>query len=88
MIKKLEKQVIKISGTIKSGESINLIYDGEVIAKYEFTEWSIDCKTPLEWLRLCLCFDINLKGRDINKVTLKYNKVINHQIGDCKITLI
>ena len=88
MIKKLEKQVIKISGTIKSGESINLIYDGEVIAKYEFTEWSIDSKTPLEWLRLCLCFDINLKGRDINKVSLKYNKVINHKIGNCKITLI
>jgi len=88
MIKKLEKEINKIAKTIKCGESINLIYDGEVIAKYEFTEWSIDSKTPLQWLRLCLCFDINLKRRDINKVSLKYNKVINHKVGNCRITLI
>ena len=87
MIKKLEKEINKIAKTIKCGESINLIYDGEVIAKYEFTEWSIDSKTPLQWLRVSL-FEISLKGCNINKVTLKYNKVINHKVGNCRITLI
>jgi hypothetical protein len=74
MQKKLERQINKIAKTIKCGESINLIYDGEVIAKYEFTEWSIDSKTPLQWLRGCLVFEISLKKRDINKVTLNYIK--------------
>jgi hypothetical protein len=74
MQKKLERQINKIAKTIKCGESINLIYDGEVIAKYEFTEWTIDSKAPLQWLRGCLAFDISLKGRDINKVTLNYIK--------------
>jgi hypothetical protein len=88
MLKKLEQKIKRIEKTIKYGERINLLYDGEVISEYEFIEWSIDSKTPFEWLRLCLCFDINAKGRDINKVTLKYNKVTNHQVGNCRITLI
>lgn len=74
IVNKLEKQVKKIGKTIKRGETIDLIYDGDKIAQYEFTEWSIDSKTPREWLRLCLCFDINLQHRDINKVSLRYNK--------------
>lgn len=75
MQKKLEQEIKKIDKQLKCGETIDLIYDGDKITQYEFTERSIDCKTPLQWLRGCLCFDISLKGRDINKVTLKYNKL-------------
>lgn len=97
MLKKLEKEIRKIDKQLKCGDSIELMYDGESIAKYEFTERSIDCKTPLQWLRGCLCFEISLKGRDINKVTLKYNKGVNnraindvtgYKIGNCRITII
>ena len=88
MQKKLEQEVRKIDKQLKCGETIDLIYDGDKIAQYEFTERSIDCKTPLQWLRGCLCFEISLKGLDINKVTLKHNKVTHHQIGNCRITII
>lgn len=74
-MKKLIKQIKQIEETIKRGESIDLMYDGQSIAKYEFVEWSIDCKTPEQWLRGCLVFEIGLKGRDINKVELKYNQL-------------
>ena len=74
-MKKLIKQIKQIEETIKRGESIDLMYDGQSIAKYEFVEWSIDCKTPERWLRGCLVFEIDLKGRDINKVELRYNRI-------------
>ena len=74
-MKKLIKQIKQIEETIKRGESIDLMYDGQSIAKYEFVEWSIDSKTPEQWLRGCLCFEISLKGRDINKVELRYNRI-------------
>ena len=74
-MKKLIKQIKQIEKTIKRGESIDLIYDGQSIANYDFVEWSIDCKTPEQWLRGCICFEISLKGRDINKVELKYNQL-------------
>jgi hypothetical protein len=51
------------------------MYDGQSIANYEFTEWTIDSKTPEQWPRGCLVFEIDLKGRDINKVELKYNQL-------------
>ncbi len=97
MQKKLEQEIRKIDKKLKCGDSIELMYDGKSIAKYDFVERSIDCKTPLQWLRSCLCFDISLKGRDINKVTLKYNKGVNnraindvtgYKIGNCRITII
>lgn len=72
MQKKLEKQIKKIEKTIKSGDCIDLMYDGDSIARYEFTEWSIDSKTPIMWLRSCLAFEVSLKGRDINKVSIKF----------------
>ena len=75
MEKKLIRQIRRIERTIQCGGSIDLIYDGEVIAKYEFLEWSIDCKTPEQWLRGCLVFEIDLKGRDISKVELRYNRI-------------
>lgn len=74
MKKKLEQQIKRIDKKLECGDSIELLYDGEEIARYDFTERSIDCKTPLHWLRGCFCFEIDLKGRDINKVSLKLNK--------------
>lgn len=73
MEKKLIRQIRRISKTIKRGESIDLMYDSQSIANYEFTEWTIDSKTPEQWLRGCICFEIDLKGRDISKVELRYN---------------
>lgn len=88
MKKKLEQQVKRIDKKLKYGDKIELLYDGEEIARYDFFERSIDCKTPLQWLRECFVFEIDLKGRDINKVSLKHNKVINLTIGNCGITII
>lgn len=88
MIKKLEQQVKRIDKKLKCGDRIELLYDGEEIARYDYFERSIDSKTPLEWLRGCYVFDITLKGRDINKVSLKHNKAINLTIGNCGITII
>lgn len=75
MQKTLEKEIKKIDKKLKRGDRINLMYEGNSIAQYDFTERTIDSKTPLQWLRGCLCFDINLKGRDINKVELKYTPI-------------
>jgi len=75
MQKTLEKEIKKIDKKLKRGDRINLMYEGNSIAQYDFTERTIDSKTPLQWLRICLCFDISLKGRDINKVELKYTPI-------------
>ena len=75
MERKLIRQIRRIEKSIQCGESIDLMYDGQSIANYEFTEWTIDSKTPEQWLRGCLCFEISLKGLDINKVELKYNQL-------------
>lgn len=88
MIKKLEQEVKKIDKKLKRGDRIELLYNGEEIARYDYFERSIDSKTSLQWLRECFVFEIDLKGRDINKVSLKHNKAINLTIGNCGITII
>ena len=75
MQKVLEKEIKKIDKKLKRGDRINLMYEGNSIAQYDFTERTIDSKTPLQWLRICLCFDIILERRDINKVELKYTPI-------------
>ena len=70
--KELEKEIRKISKRIKRGDAIKMLYDGEEIASYEFVDWSIDSKNPIDWLRGCLCFEISLKNRSIEKVSLKF----------------
>ena len=71
---KLERQIKKIEKVIERGDRIDLMYEGESIAEYDFTEWSIDSKTPYHWLIGCLCFEVRLKGRDINKVEIKFTQ--------------
>ena len=72
--KQLEAKIKRLSKDLKKGDSFELMYDGQCIASYEFTEWSIDSKTPLDWLRGCLIFCVSLKGRDIDKVRLNFSK--------------
>lgn len=69
----LFKQINELAKEIHADESIDLMYEGGVIATYS----SIDSRTPADWLRHSLCFGIQLKGRDINNKTieLKYNKI-------------
>lgn len=69
--KQLEKQVKAFERKCQSGDTINLNYEGKCIATYKFTEWTLDSKTPSHWLNGCLCFEISLEGRDINKVELE-----------------
>ena len=89
MTKKLEQEIKKYDKKLKRGDRIELLYDGEQIAKYDFFERSIDSKSPLQWLRGCLAFDISLKGRDISKVSLKLSKAINTNVGIyCNIKII
>lgn len=72
--KQLESKIRKLSKNLEKGDTFELFYDGESIAKYEFVEWSIDAKAPIDWLRGCLTFEVSLRGRDINKVSLNFSK--------------
>lgn len=72
--KLLESKIRRLSKNLGKGDTFELLYDGESIAKYEFTEWSIDAKTPIDWLRGCLVFCVLLEGRDINRVSLRFQK--------------
>ena len=67
--KELTKEIQRINKTLRKGDRIDLLYGNDSIAHYDFIERSIDCKTPLQWLRSCLVFDIALKKRDIDKVS-------------------
>ena len=73
MEKKLERKIKKIEKKIEKGDVLEFIYDGNTIGSYEFTEWSLDAKTPLQWFRICMCFEVKLNGLDTNKVTIKFN---------------
>ena len=84
----LEKEIKKFSKNIKMGDKIELMYDGESIAEYVFVEWSLDSKTPLDWLRGCMCFDVALKNRDESKLSLKFSKAKDIQLGNTRITIV
>ena len=80
--RELERQINKFSKTIKMGDKIDLMYEGESIAEYVFTEWSIDSKTPIDWFRGCMVFAVALKNRDKEKLSLKFGKVENIKLGN------
>lgn len=71
---KLERQLKNALRKINSGDSFQLMYEGEEIARYDYDGWSPDCKTPIQWLRLCFVFEIDLRGRDLSKVELVFTK--------------
>lgn len=76
---KLSKLVRQVNGFARKAEDKNVIqmmYDGEngieVIASYEcLGMYEPDSKTPEEWVRGCSVFEVQLRGRDLNKVTLR-----------------
>lgn len=70
----LESKVRKFSKTISKGDVIKLTHKGMEIAKYEFTEYSIDSKTPIEWLRGCFVFEIGMNGIDVEEVDIEFIK--------------
>lgn len=86
--KDLETKIRKFSKDIKMGDKIILMYGEKEIADYVFIEWSIDAKTPLDWLRECMCFEIAMKGLDESKVSLKFGKVEYIQLGNTRITIV
>lgn len=67
----LEKEVRAFSKKCQCGDTISMYYDGNCTATYTFTERTLDSKTPLQWLRELMCFDIDLRGRSIDKVELR-----------------
>ena len=69
---KLVRQVNRLARKAENDNVIKMMYDGEVIAEYECDcLYEPDCKTPEEWLNGNICFEIRLKHRDIEKVTLR-----------------
>ena len=73
---KLVRQVNRLARKAEDKNVIQMMYEGEngieVIASYEcLGMYEPDVKSPEEWVRGCSCFEVTLKGRDIEKVTLR-----------------
>ena len=68
----MEKEIRKITKRIKKGDVIKLMCNSEEVACYEFIEWSIDSKSPIDWLRGCLIFEIKLRGKNINDCSIEF----------------
>ena len=72
---KLSKLVRQVNGFARKAENDNVIqmmYEGEVIAEYSCDcMYEPDVKSPEEWVRGCSCFEVTLRGRDLEKVTLR-----------------
>ena len=72
---KLTKLVRQVNGFARKAENDNVIqmmYEGEVIAEYSCDcMYEPDVKSPEEWVRGCSCFEVTLRGRDLEKVTLR-----------------
>lgn len=73
-LKKLVRKIEDIEDTIKMGDKLFLNYDGKQVADYQFVEWSRDAKTPTDWFRECVCFEVTLKGLDPTKVDITFEK--------------
>lgn len=68
----IKREVKKISKNIKKGDAIVLLCESHEIARYEFDEWSIDSKTPEDWITGCIVFEVKYANRDINKCKIKF----------------
>lgn len=73
-VKKLVHQIETIEDEIKMGDELFFKYDGNVVAEYQFIEWSADAKSPMDWFRGCMCFEVTLKCGDVTKVEVDYKK--------------
>ena len=69
--KKLISEVKAWGKKCAIGDVLQLEYEGQIIGEYEnIDNWHIDSKTPEQWIRGCIAFEIKMKGRDIEKCTL------------------
>ena len=70
-LSRLVREVNALAMKADNDSTLQMLYDGEVIAEYEcWGMYEPDAKTPEEWVRGNSVFLIDLQGRDINKVTL------------------
>ena len=56
------------------GDKIFFNYDGKQVAEYQFVEWSMDAKSPMDWFKGCVCFEVTIKGLDPTKVEITFEK--------------
>ena len=73
-INKLLRQIEEIEDTIQMGDKIFFNYDGKQVAEYQFVEWSMDAKSPMDWFNGCVCFEVTIKGLDPTKVEITFEK--------------
>lgn len=73
-----KNQLINGAKSIARGHNsgtIQMLCDGKVIGTYDLPyDGSIDMKSPEMWARQCICFGVELKGKNINNVELKHIK--------------
>ena len=70
----LIKEAKSLARNHNSG-TIQMLCDGNVIGTYDLPyNGCIDMKSPEMWARQCICFDVELRGRNINNVELKHIK--------------
>lgn len=70
----LIKRIEEIEDTIKMGDKLFFNYMGEIVAEYQFVEWSGDAKSPMDWFRGCLFFEVTMNGGDVTKVHIGFKK--------------
>ena len=71
-LSKLVRQVNRLARKAENDNVIQMMHEGEVIAEYSCDcMYEPDAKSPEEWVRGCSCFEVMLKGRDIEKITLR-----------------
>ena len=63
-----------VEATIKAGDKLFFLYDGKRVAEYLFIEWSMDSKSPSDWLMGCFTWEIFLNGLNAEKVTLELER--------------
>jgi hypothetical protein len=73
-LKKLMGKIEDIENTIKMGDKLFFNYDGKQVAEYQFVEWSMDSKSPMDWFKGCVCFEVTMKGLDPTKVDIAFEK--------------
>ena len=61
MKKKLEQEIKKIDKKLKYGDRIELLYDGEEIARYDFTERSMTARHHYNGFVGVLCLRLTSK---------------------------
>ena len=73
----LRKQVNQLFRTNPEGAVIEFVVNDEVKGSYEIPQnhfVTLDSETPLNWLNLCMCFEVDIKGIKNPKVNLRIKR--------------